>query len=141
MIEQKCYSFQSHLFHLENLFKFLGVIQFHIVSREIRYVSSICILIVVISGLPQHTKNRENSEVGGGGHRLVGLLVGALTAATVLAGTSVAFVMARRRRLIQQISRRSRSASFQECTADKPHLPPAIHLTVSLIYNTSILQL
>lgn len=88
-----------------------------------------------VSGLPQHTKTRENGEIDGvgGGHRLVGLLVGALSAATVLAGASVAFVIVRRRRLIRQMSRRSRSASFQECTADKPHMPPAIHLTVSSI--------
>lgn len=85
-------------------------------------------------GLPQHTKNREDDvtgSVGSGGHRLVSLLVGALSAATVLAGASVAFVMVRRRRLIQQVSRQSRSSSFQDCTDDKPHLPPAIHLTVS----------
>ncbi|XP_022171653.1 discoidin domain-containing receptor 2 [Myzus persicae] len=85
-----------------------------------------------VGGLPQHTKTRDDgiiSSGGGGGHRLISLLVGALSAATVLAGASVAFVMVRRRRLIQQVSRRSRSSSFQECTSDKPHLPPAIHLT------------
>jgi len=62
---------------------------------------------------------------------MIGLLVGALTAATVMTGASVAFVMVRRRRMIRQVSRRSRSASFQDCAADKPQLPPAIHLTVS----------
>lgn len=85
-------------------------------------------------GMPQHTKTRDDGAIGGsggGGHRLISLLVGALSAATVLAGASVAFVMVRRRRLIQQVSRRSRSSSFQECTGDKPHLPPPIHLTVS----------
>lgn len=93
--------------------------------------------LCLIVGLPQHTKNRENVEIDGvgGGHRLVGLLVGALSAATVLAAASAAFVMVRRRRLIRQMSRRSRSASFQECTADKPHLPPAIHLTVSPVHT------
>lgn len=82
------------------------------------------------SGLPQHTKNREDSEIGAGagGHRVIGLLVGALSAATVLAGASVAFVMVRRRR---QVSGRSLSRSLRNCSADKPHLPPAIHLTVS----------
>lgn len=82
--------------------------------------------------MPQHTKNRDDGEISGSnGHRLIGLLVGALSAATVLAGASLAFVMVRRRRMIRQVSRQSQSASFQECIADKPHLPPAIHLTVS----------
>lgn len=93
-------------------------------------------VLCIVLGLPQHTKNREHGGDidggGGGGRRMVGLLVGALTAATVvMAGVSVAFVMVRRRRTARRTSRRSRSASFQGCTSDKPQLPPAIHLTVS----------
>ena len=90
-------------------------------------------LLLFCPGLPQHTKNRDDGVTGSGGHRLISLLVGALSAATVLAGASVAFVMVRRRRLIQQVSRQSRSSSFQDCADDKPHLPPAIHLTVSAV--------
>ncbi|XP_050425445.1 discoidin domain-containing receptor 2 [Adelges cooleyi] len=71
----------------------------------------------------------SNNGGGGGGRRLIGLLVGALTAATMLAGAAVAFVMVRRRRLLLDTVARRRSSSFQDCAADKPHLPPPIHLT------------
>lgn len=117
------------------------LVSLHALNREKKlfdyyyklYCNILCDNIIIwVSGLPQHTKNRDDGEISGSnGHRLIGLLVGALSAATVLAGASLAFVMVRRRRMIRQVSRQSQSASFQECIADKPHLPPAIHLTVS----------
>ncbi|XP_050548705.1 discoidin domain-containing receptor 2-like isoform X2 [Daktulosphaira vitifoliae] len=100
-----------------------------------------------VSGGPQQTNNHNSLGVGNidgslsgmsggvinssGGvrRRVIGLLVGALTAATMLAGTAAAFVMVRRRRLLLGSVAGRRSSSFHDCTADKPHLPPPIHLT------------